>query len=141
MAQTKPRRHPNETGRVEAQQRQAIRLQEEQTGRSTVGRFSNTQPPQNDKDPNWPLQSFDHVDWASAFMERVNAGITVDEAFMRVWFANALMRGYDEHAQRKPVTTDLMRKAGAEVLQAHDPDFELPEDAAQAIYEAMAAAR
>lgn len=47
-------------------------------------------------------QSFDAQDWARAFVERVreNPSIATDEATMLGWFANALMRGYDEHARR-----------------------------------------
>lgn len=47
-------------------------------------------------------QSFDARDWAAAFVARVkeNPGIASDEATMLGWFANALMRGYDEHAVR-----------------------------------------
>jgi hypothetical protein len=43
--------------------------------------------------------SFDARDWAKAFVEHVtaNPGIPTDEATMTTWFANALMRGYDEH--------------------------------------------
>lgn len=41
----------------------------------------------------WPLPSFDARDWAQAFC-KVNP--SVDESTMIGWFANALMRGYDE---------------------------------------------
>ena len=47
--------------------------------------------------PDWPLPSFDAVDWAKAFC-KINPGI--DEDIMVGWFANSLMRGYDEHAKR-----------------------------------------
>jgi hypothetical protein len=51
-------------------------------------------------DPNWPLPSFDARDWAKTFCETAaklgHSGI--DEAWMVGWFANALMRGYDQHA-------------------------------------------
>lgn len=42
-------------------------------------------------------QSFDAQKWAKAFMERFgeNRG-EIDEAVMIGWFANAIMRGYDE---------------------------------------------
>lgn len=49
------------------------------------------------KRPDWPLPSFDARDWAAAFC-KLNPSI--DEGLMIVWFANALMRGYDEHAAR-----------------------------------------
>ncbi len=52
--------------------------------------------PDNER-PDWPLPSFDAKDWAQAFC-KLNPG--VDEATMIAWFANALMRGYDEHAAR-----------------------------------------
>lgn len=48
-------------------------------------------------DPAWPLPSFDARDWAKAFCA-IHPGH--DEGLMLTWFANALMRGYDEHAQR-----------------------------------------
>lgn len=47
--------------------------------------------------PDWPLPSFDARDWAKAFC-KINP--TMDEGIMIAWFANALMRGYDEHAAR-----------------------------------------
>lgn len=46
--------------------------------------------------PDWPLPSFDARDWAKAFC-KMHGG---DEDLMLTWFANALMRGYDEHAAR-----------------------------------------
>lgn len=55
---------------------------------------ANTPPEQR---PDWPLPSFDARDWAKAFCER-NPG--ADEGLMLAWFANALMRGFDEHAAR-----------------------------------------
>lgn len=47
-------------------------------------------------------ESFDARDWAKAFVERVRANprLATDEGTMLGWFANALMRGYDEHARR-----------------------------------------
>lgn len=45
----------------------------------------------------WPLPSFDAKDWAEAFC-KINP--TADEATMLTWFANALMRGFDEYAAR-----------------------------------------
>jgi hypothetical protein len=48
--------------------------------------------------PDWPLPSFDALDWAEAFC-RINPQMPVD--IMITWFANALMRGYDEHARRQ----------------------------------------
>jgi hypothetical protein len=43
----------------------------------------------------WPLPSFDARDWAKAFV-KMHGG---DEGLMQVWFANALMRGYDERSK------------------------------------------
>jgi hypothetical protein len=43
----------------------------------------------------WPFPSFDARDWAEAFCER-NPSVDVGVALS--WFANALMRGYDEAA-------------------------------------------
>jgi hypothetical protein len=53
--------------------------------------------------PDWPLPSFDARDWAMAFCAR-NPGVDVD--LMVTWFANALMRGYDEHAARSSQEPD-----------------------------------
>lgn len=56
---------------------------------------ANTKPEDR---PDWPLPSFDANDWAQAFMNTFNGeeAIRVDMDLMRAWFANALMRGYDE---------------------------------------------
>jgi hypothetical protein len=55
-------------------------------------------------------QSFDARDWARAFVEHVTAQPTIatDEGTLIAWFANALMRGWDEHARRCP-TDALIR--------------------------------
>ena len=45
------------------------------------------------KQPDWPYPSFDARDWAEAFIKRVPE-CPYDLA--HTWFANALMRGYDE---------------------------------------------
>lgn len=47
--------------------------------------------------PDWPLPSFDARDWAEAFC-KIHPG--VDEDLMVGWFANALMRGFDEGRSR-----------------------------------------
>jgi len=47
--------------------------------------------------PDWPYPSFDAKDWAAAFCKR---NPTMDEGLMLAWFANALMRGYDEGLTR-----------------------------------------
>ena len=62
--------------------------------------------------PDWPLPSFDAMDWAKAFCKIArdqgyrNESGPIDESWMVGWFANALMRGFDEHAARavNPVT-------------------------------------
>jgi hypothetical protein len=60
---------------------------------------ANTPPKER---PDWPLPSFDARDWAEAFC-KINPG--ADEGTMITWFANALMRGYDEHAARSAKST------------------------------------
>ena len=47
--------------------------------------------------PDWPLPSFDAHDWARVFCK---IHPQMDEDLMITWFANALMRGFDEHASR-----------------------------------------
>ena len=46
----------------------------------------------------WPLPSFDARDWAEAFCKSYEASDdkTISVDWMTTWFANALMRGYDE---------------------------------------------
>ncbi len=48
------------------------------------------------------LRSFDGQDWAKAFVAyaKDNPMIATDEATMTGWFANALMRGWDERERR-----------------------------------------
>jgi hypothetical protein len=62
--------------------------------------------------PDWPLPSFDAKDWAEAFCtwfpnataDRAADGamtkVDINEDMMTTWFANALMRGYDEATMR-----------------------------------------
>jgi len=57
--------------------------------------------------PDWPLPSFDAHDWAAAFCKiatnlgyKGTDGKPIDEEWMTTWFANALMRGFDEHVAR-----------------------------------------
>ena len=49
-------------------------------------------------------KSFDAVVWAKAWLKIVSEHpeVPTDEGTMIGWFANALMRGYDEHAWRNP---------------------------------------
>lgn len=54
--------------------------------------------PPEDK-PDWPLPSFDAHDWAKAFCKIAKThGHSIDEGWMITWFANALMRGYDQRS-------------------------------------------
>lgn len=47
--------------------------------------------------PDWPLPSFDARDWAEVFCKVAKTqGHDIDEGWMITWFANALMRGYDQ---------------------------------------------
>lgn len=48
--------------------------------------------------PDWPLPSFDALDWAKAFNAR-HPTVAVDDAL--AWFAPALMRGYEECSVRR----------------------------------------
>lgn len=53
------------------------------------------------RDPNWPLPSFDACDWAAEFCRIAKErGHDLDEGWMISWFANALMRGWDEREAR-----------------------------------------
>ncbi len=47
----------------------------------------------NKNDPNWPVPSFDASDWAEAFCKQYP---DIPEDVMVGWFANALMRGFDQ---------------------------------------------
>ena len=50
-------------------------------------------------DPSWPLPSFDARDWAEAFCKRYPM---IDDGVALGWFANALMRGYDQASVLAP---------------------------------------
>lgn len=54
--------------------------------------------------PDWPLPSFDANDWAESFTTIMKGKLMIkkDDAIdtMRGWFANALMRGFDEASAR-----------------------------------------
>jgi len=45
----------------------------------------------------WPYPSFDAMDWAKEFNKRFPM-VSVDDALP--WFANALMRGFDQGSAR-----------------------------------------
>lgn len=53
--------------------------------------------------PDWPLPSFDARDWAAAFRRiAIELGYSdMDEGWLISWFANALMRGYDQRASEE----------------------------------------
>lgn len=66
--------------------------------------------------PDWPLPSFDARDWAKAFCRTFmvlhrdgynTRPVDDDEGLMITWFANALMRGYDQssHEMAKQIRT------------------------------------
>lgn len=50
-----------------------------------------------ERPPNWPIQSFDAMDWAKAFCKQFPG---FDEGTALAWFACALMRGWDEKTWR-----------------------------------------
>ena len=69
--------------------------------------------------PDWPLPSFDAQDWAKAFCGHAERfgyrdaqGNPIDETWMVTWFANALMRGYDEHAARVAAMDQIAKHDG-----------------------------
>jgi hypothetical protein len=83
---------------------------------------ANTKPEDR---PDWPLPSFDAVDWAKAFCKIATnlgykdaEGQPVDEGWMVGWFANALMRGYDEYAKRQARTTPTPTEARERIARA-----------------------
>jgi hypothetical protein len=59
------------------------------------------------------LKSFDAEHWAAAFMATLqeNPEIVIDRELMLGWFANALMRGYDEREWRTPEYKRSIRRA------------------------------
>jgi hypothetical protein len=62
--------------------------------------IDNVNTPPEDRD-DWPLPSFDARDWAKAFCKIAKThGHDIDEEWMVTWFANALMRGFDEARSR-----------------------------------------
>ena len=64
------------------------------------------------------LRSFDARDWARAFVAHVQQkpSIASNEGTMTIWFANALMRGYDENDARYKVEA-YVRKAGGDTIR------------------------
>lgn len=85
--------------------------------------------PDNER-PDWPLPSFDARDWAQAFCKIATdlgykdaEGKPIDEGWMISWFANALMRGHDEHASRSGHLVEAL-EAVADPLEAIRRDAE-----------------
>lgn len=85
--------------------------------------------------PDWPLPSFDARDWAQAFCKMFmvqkiagydTARVNDDEGLMTTWFANALMRGFDEHAARVAKDRDWTCKAVAAGLSDPPQDCDWP---------------
>jgi hypothetical protein len=58
-------------------------------------------------------RTFDAQLWAAYFLEtlRQNPEIIIDHDLMATWFANALMRGYDEHRWRTLEYKRTVRRA------------------------------
>jgi hypothetical protein len=65
--------------------------------------------PKPEDRPDWPLPSFDARDWAKAFCKTWSG---IDEDVMVAWFANALMRGYDQRASEERLFDPGAAKAG-----------------------------
>lgn len=58
--------------------------------------------------PDWPLPSFDARDWAESFCKIAKGkGLEIDQGWMVSWFANALMRGFDEANSRRAVQDEV----------------------------------
>lgn len=74
-------------------------------------------------------QSFDARAWARAFLEQVQVcpALATDEGAMIGWFANALMRGFDEHASRM----DSAARVRVAFVRAYDVLLELARSGAQ----------
>lgn len=73
------------------------------------------------------LQSFDARDWAKDFVAHAKAlpGLATDEETMATWFANALMRGYDERSRKADyVTYPCGCKAGPIGVPNYCPEHE-----------------
>lgn len=89
--------------------------------------------------PDWPLPSFDAQDWAAHFCKLFPGS---DEGLMQTWFANALMRGFDE-AHSKPLTIRLtpgMVEAGRRELSTVAAKYDGAEITAETTFRAMCAA-
>jgi hypothetical protein len=60
------------------------------------------------------LKSFDARDWAATFVKHAKAdpSIPLDEGTMTAWFANALMRGWDEHSRAHDAAQEASKPTG-----------------------------
>lgn len=83
---------------------------------------ANTKPEDR---PDWPLPSFDARDWAKFFCKQLiisridgykTAPVEDQEGTMIAFFANALMRGYDEGVARANAEHERIRNNQAETL-------------------------
>ena len=72
-------------------------------------KYADTPPEER---PDWPLPSFDARDWAKAFLKAHEGGPDgfLSEETMTAWFANALMRGYDERHNNQWVFDERVNK-------------------------------
>lgn len=88
-------------------------------------------------DQNWPIQSFDAKDWAKAFIDTLGARISyqLDEATMLGWFANALMRGWDERQWRLDAEAARLNQPAAPEQESGDEREALIEIGAKALYD------
>lgn len=75
------------------------------------------------------LKSFDAQVWAKAFVEiaRQHPQLAVDEGTMIGWFANALMRGYDECRRRREGAAAPRETDARAAAVGRDDDQEKPE--------------
>jgi hypothetical protein len=64
--------------------------------------IDNARTPKEERS-DWPLPSFDAMDWAKAFSKR-HPTVSADDAL--TWFAAALMRGFDEANARHARSAD-----------------------------------
>lgn len=90
----------------------------------------------NPKDrPDWPLPSFDAHDWAESFTSIMKGKIMIkkDDAIdtMRGWFANALMRGFDEASARAAKEFATFSQSVAEDREALQKRLESEKEALQ----------
>ena len=99
--------------------------------------------------PDWPLPSFDARDWAESFCKIATAlgykdtlGAPIDEGWMTTWFANALMRGYDEHAgksmlAKRPVAFRVKAKNGDWILYEDEEEARKFAEATRTDYQGL----